>query len=171
MVKLLYSLFLSAQIICTLGSTPSSYNAYLDQRPTSDAMELAGTVNAALVSMCRPNCPALAMFRNSTAANVMLVTDAGRTKILYKPEFFTSVYESYGDGGILAILAHEVGHAIDAVGVGRLCIREDESQRERFEVQSDDAFEISFAFAPQLGGAPASSTSRLHAMRRRRRKF
>ena len=98
MVKLLYSLFLSAQIICTLASTPSSYNAYLDQRPTGDAMELAGKVNAALVSMCRPNCPALAMFRNSTAANVMLVTDAGRTKILYKPEFFTSVYESYGDG-------------------------------------------------------------------------
>ena len=115
MVKLLYSLFLSAQIICTLASTPSSYNAYLDQRPTGDAMELAGKVNAALVSMCRPNCPALAMFRNSTAANVILVTDAGRTKILYKPEFFTSVYESYGDGGILAILAHEVGHAIDAV--------------------------------------------------------
>ena len=119
MVKLLYSLFLSAQIICTLASTPSSYNAYLDQRPTGDAMELAGTVNAALVSMCRPNCPALAMFRNSTAANVMLVTDAGRTKILYKPEFFTSVYESYGDGGILAILAHEVGHAIDAVAPPR----------------------------------------------------
>ena len=119
MVKLFYSLFLSAQIICTLGSTPSSYNAYLDQRPTGDAMELAGTVNAALVSMCRPNCPALAMFRNSTAANVMLVTDAGRTKILYKPEFFTSVYESYGDGGILAILAHEVGHAIDAVAPPR----------------------------------------------------
>lgn len=119
MVKLLYSLFLSAQIICTLASTPSSYNAYLDQRPTGDAMELAGKVNAALVSMCRPNCPALAMFRNSTAANVMLVTDAGRTKILYKPEFFTSVYESYGDGGILAILAHEVGHAIDAVAPPR----------------------------------------------------
>src|SRR5438105_2891582 len=43
----------------------------------------------------------------------MLVTAAGRTKFLYKPEFFTSVYDSYGDGGIQAILAHEVGHAID----------------------------------------------------------
>src|SRR5438552_14250106 len=115
MVKLLYSLFLSAQIICTLASTPSSYNAYHDQRPTGDAMELAGKVNAALVSMWRPNCPALAMFRNSTAANVLLVTDAGRTKCLYKPECFRSVYESYGDGGILALLAQEVGHAIDAV--------------------------------------------------------
>src|SRR6266516_8140868 len=104
-----------AQVMCTLSANSSSYNAYLDQRPTGDTMELAGKVNAALVSTCRPNCPALAMFRNSTAANVMLVTDAGRTKILYKPEFFTSVYESYGDGGILAILAHEEGHEIDAV--------------------------------------------------------
>ncbi len=102
-----------AQVVCALGSTASPYNAYLDQRPTADAMELAGNVNAALVTMCRPNCPGLALFRNSTAPNVMLVTNAGRTKILYKPEFFTSVYDSYGDGGIQAILAHEVGHAID----------------------------------------------------------
>jgi hypothetical protein len=103
-----------AQIVCALGSTDYSYNAYLDQRPTADAMELADKVNAALVSMCRPNCPGLALFRNSTAANMMLVTNGGRTKILYNPEFFTSVYDSYGDGGIQAILAHEVGHAIDA---------------------------------------------------------
>src|SRR5437867_3362436 len=102
-----------AQVVCALGSTASPYNPYLDQRPTADAMELAGKVNAALVSMCRPNCPGLALFRNSTAPNVMLVADGPRTKILYKPEFFTSVYDSYGDGGIQAILAHEVGHAID----------------------------------------------------------
>src|SRR2546425_391184 len=103
------------QVLCTLGTDASSYNAYLDQRPTDDAMELAGKVNAALVTLCRPNCPGLAMFRNSTAPNAMLITDAGRTKILYKPEFFTAVYDAYGDGGIAAILAHEVGHAIDAV--------------------------------------------------------
>jgi Zn-dependent protease with chaperone function len=34
-------------------------------------------------------------------------------KPVYKPDFFTSVYDKYGDGGILAIMAHEVGHAID----------------------------------------------------------
>src|SRR5437899_691957 len=102
------------QVLCTLGTDASSYNAYLDQRPTDDAMELAGKVNAALVTLCRPNCPGLAMFRNSTAPNAMLITDAGRTKILYKPEFFTAVYDAYGDGGIAAILAHEVGHAMDA---------------------------------------------------------
>jgi hypothetical protein len=101
-------------VICTLAPNSSSYNAYLDQRPTGDAMELAGKVNAALAPMCRPNCPTLAMFRNSSAPNAMLINDAGRAKILYKPEFFTAVYETYGDGGILAILAHEVGHAIDA---------------------------------------------------------
>jgi hypothetical protein len=120
MSKFLSSLLLAsaffppAQVMCALGTSSSSYDAYLDQRPTGDAMELAGKVNAALVSVCRPNCPTLAMFRNSTAPNAMLITEAGRAKILYKPEFFTSVYETYGDGGILAILAHEVGHAIDA---------------------------------------------------------
>src|SRR5437867_10818940 len=103
----------TARVLCTLGSTASPYNAYLDQRPTGDAMELSGKVNAALVAMCRPNCPTLALFRNSTAANLMLIVDGARTKILYKPEFFTTVYDNYGDGGILALLAHEVGHAID----------------------------------------------------------
>ena len=103
----------AARVLCALGSTASPYNAYLDQRPTGDAMELAGKVNAALLAMCRPNCPTLALFRNSTAANLMLIIDGARTKILYKPEFFTSAYDNYGDGGILALLAHEVGHAID----------------------------------------------------------
>src|SRR6266516_1740554 len=71
----------AARVLCALGSTASPYNAYLDQRPTGDAMELARKVNAPPPAKCRPNCPTLAMFRNSTAANVMLVTDAGRTKI------------------------------------------------------------------------------------------
>src|SRR5262249_20964457 len=103
------------QVVCALGADSSSYNAYADQRPSGDALELAGRVNAALVSACRPNCPTIAMFRNATAPNAMLIAvTAGQFKILYKPEFFTAVYEKYGDGGILAVLAHEVGHAIDA---------------------------------------------------------
>src|SRR5437867_3882385 len=85
-----------SQVLCALGSTASPYNAYLDQRPTGDAMELSGKVNAGLVAMCRPNCPTLALFRNSTAANLMLIVDAGRAKILYKPEFLTSVYDKIG---------------------------------------------------------------------------
>jgi hypothetical protein len=101
------------QILCSLGSPGTKYNAYSDQRPTPDAMELAVQVNGALRSVCQPNCPTIAMFRNASAPNVMLVVTGERARIIYEPGFFTTVYETYGDGAILAILAHEVGHAID----------------------------------------------------------
>jgi hypothetical protein len=117
--ELLMPLTAAPQVVCTLGTAASSYNAYSDQRPTGDAMQLAGRVNTALVSACRPNCPTMAMFRNATAPNVMLIAGDGQAKIVYKPEFFTAVYDSYGDAGILAILAHEVGHAIDATAPAR----------------------------------------------------
>jgi hypothetical protein len=120
---LLLLLLLSAagdQILCSLGSGGTPYNAYSDERPTPDAMELAGKVNVGLGSICRPNCPTMSFFRNASAPNVMLIAGSGgQAKIVYKPEFFTSVYEVYGDGGVLALLAHEVGHAIDANGTAK----------------------------------------------------
>jgi len=107
-------LLAAVQIVCTLGSPNAAYNAYSDQRPSADAMQLAGQVNGVLVSACRPHCPTIAMFRNPTAPNaVLIIEDSSRAKIVYKPEFFTTVYEAFGDGGILALMAHEVGHAID----------------------------------------------------------
>src|ERR1700689_1283818 len=63
----------SAEVICALGSGASSYDAKADQRPTGDAMQLAGRMNAALSPSCSPQCPQIAIFRNPTAANVMLV--------------------------------------------------------------------------------------------------
>ena len=113
------TLLAADQILCSLGSGTSSYNAYSDERPTPDAMELAGKVNAGLGSICRPNCPTMAMFRNPSAPNLMLTVTSGQAKIVYKPEFFTTVYEKYGDGGILALIAHEVGHAMDANGTAK----------------------------------------------------
>jgi hypothetical protein len=115
MLRILLSVLLVAgpEIVCRLGPADPPYNAYKDERSTGDALELAGKVNAALASSCRPNCPTISMYRNSTASNLMLIRDEDRVKLVYKPAFFTSVYESYGDGGILAIMAHEVGHAID----------------------------------------------------------
>jgi hypothetical protein len=108
-------LLAAAQIVCALGPASPPYNAYSDQRPSGDTMQLAGQVNRALGSACRPNCPTIAIFRNPSAPNLMLIADApGRSKIVYKPEFFTLVYDAYGDGGIVSLLAHEVGHAIDA---------------------------------------------------------
>lgn len=107
------------QVICALGSGASSYNAYADQRPSGDAMELARQVSAALISKCSPDCPTLAIFSNATAPNALLLADSGKAKMAYSPKFFTSVYEKYGDGAIIAIIAHMLGHAIDATAPAR----------------------------------------------------
>jgi hypothetical protein len=118
MFRFVLSLLLLAdpQIVCMLGTENPPYNAYSDQSSSADALELAGKVNAALVSSCVPNCPRISMFRNSTAPNLMLARASNQVKLVYKPEFFTKVYESAGDAGVLALLAHEVGHAIDGAG-------------------------------------------------------
>jgi hypothetical protein len=115
MLRIFLSALLLAgpEVVCRLGPADPPYNAYSDEGSSGDALELAGKVNAALVSWCRPNCPTISMFRNPTASDLMLIREEGRVKLVYKPAFFTSVYEKYGDGGILAIMAHEVGHAID----------------------------------------------------------
>ena len=76
-------------------------------------MELAGSVNTALSPICAPNCPAIAVFRNATAANAMLIAANGQAKIVYQPEFFSMVYDKYGDGAIIAIIAHLLGHALN----------------------------------------------------------
>ncbi|HLI85760.1 MAG TPA: hypothetical protein VKV17_17735 [Bryobacteraceae bacterium] len=103
----------AAQVVCALGSAASAYKPGEDQRPTPDALELAGRLNAAVKSICHNTCPSVALFRNASAANVMLVADAGQAKLIYAPQFFSAAYEAYGDGGILALMAHELGHALD----------------------------------------------------------
>src|ERR1700733_3266649 len=105
----------SAEVICALGSGASSYDAKADQRPSGDAMQLAGRMNAALSPTCSPECPQIAIYRNATAANAMLVVTADQAKFVYAPQFFTAVYDRYGDGAIIAIIAHEYGHALDEV--------------------------------------------------------
>ncbi len=102
-------------IICALGSGASSYDAKADQRPTGDAMQLAGRMNAALSPTCSPQCPQIAIFRNPTAANAMLVVTPDQAKFVYAPQFFSAVYDRYGDGAIIAIIAHLYGHALDEV--------------------------------------------------------
>src|SRR5215471_10359794 len=109
------SLIVEPQVVCRLGPAESTYNAYSDQSSSPDALELAGKVNAALRSFCIPNCPRISMFRNATASNLMLLRTSDQVKLVYKPAFFTTVYEASGDSAIMALLAHEVGHAIDGV--------------------------------------------------------
>ena len=78
-------------------------------------MQLAGRMNAALSPTCTPQCPQIAIFRNTTAANAMLVVTADQAKFVYAPQFFPAVYDKYGDGAIIAMIAHEYGHALDEV--------------------------------------------------------
>jgi hypothetical protein len=111
----LISLNVSAQVVCALGPGASAYKPSGDQRPSSDTMQLASRVNTAVKTVCKSNCPAVAVFRNTTAANAMLIADGNQAKLVYSPQFFATVNESYGDAGIMAIIAHEVGHALDDV--------------------------------------------------------
>jgi hypothetical protein len=109
----LLSLGASAQVICALGTGDASYKPSADQRPTSDALQLAGRVNAAVKTICGTQCPTMALFRNATAPNAMLIGGGGQAKLVYSPQFLASAYDSFGDAGIMAILAHELGHALD----------------------------------------------------------
>ncbi len=84
----------SAEVMCALGSGAASYDAKADQRPTADAMQLAGRMNAALSPTCSPKCPQIAIFRNATAANAMLVVTADQAKFVYAPQFFAAVYDN-----------------------------------------------------------------------------
>jgi hypothetical protein len=119
MCALLLPFNANAEILCALGSGASSYKASEDQRPTSDAMEMAHRLNAALTPICSPKCPQIAVFRNSTAANAMLVVTTDEAKFVYAPQFFQTVYDNYGEGAIIAIIAHEFGHALDEIYPGK----------------------------------------------------
>ncbi len=103
----------AAQPICALGPGAASYQPSADQRPSSDAMQVANRVNAAEKTICSPNCPGVALFRNPTAPNAALIVNGGQPKLVYAPQFFAAVYASFGDAGILAMIAHELGHALD----------------------------------------------------------
>jgi hypothetical protein len=103
----------AAQVVCALGSGATSYMASADQRPSPDAMQLITRANAAVKAICVSNCPEVVVFRNSTASNLMLIADAGRAKLVYAPQAFAAVQERRGDAGIVALVAHALGHALD----------------------------------------------------------
>jgi hypothetical protein len=110
---LLLPLTATADVVCALGPNASAYKASSDQGPSADALEMARRVNAALSSTCSPKCPQIAIFRNTTAANAMLIVNTDEAKLVYAPQFFSAIYDKYGDGAIIAIIAHLYGHALD----------------------------------------------------------
>lgn len=103
----------TAEVLCALGPGASSYQPSHDERPSADVMQLAKRVNAAFATVCEPKCPEIGVFRNTTAANAMLVVTGDQAKIVYAPQFLGTVYDNYGDGAIIAMIAHEYGHALN----------------------------------------------------------
>ncbi len=112
LLSLLAMGFAAGDVLCALGPSAASYKPASDERPASDVMQLASRVNAAVKPFCLPKCPSVAIFRNATAPNAMLLVENGEAKIVYAPQFFTTAYEKYGQGAILAVMAHEYGHAM-----------------------------------------------------------
>ena len=76
-------------------------------------MQLAGKVNTAVKTICASNCPGVMLMRNTTAANVMLIAGGGQGRLVYSPQFFAAANDTFGDAGIVALIAHELGHALD----------------------------------------------------------
>jgi hypothetical protein len=102
-----------AEVICALGAGASAYNPASDDRPSADTMQIVRRMDKAYESTCLPRCPQIAMFRNPTAANLMLVATKDDAKLVYSPQFFSGVYGKFGESGLFALIAHVYGHAID----------------------------------------------------------
>jgi hypothetical protein len=49
----------------------------------------------------------------------MLVVSTDQAKLVYAPQFFQTVYDTYGDGAVIALIAHEFGHALDEINPGK----------------------------------------------------
>jgi hypothetical protein len=109
----------AAEVLCAFGPSVGQYKASSDERPTGDAMTELRQLNAALQPVCSPRCPQIEILRNPTAANVMLIATSDQAKIVYAPQFFQSLYDGYGDGAVIGVLAHEFGHALDELIPGK----------------------------------------------------
>jgi hypothetical protein len=110
---LLVPLAASAEVVCALGTGAAAYKPASDDRPSADTMQIVRRVNAAYKPICSPKCPEIAMLRNPTAANLMLIVTKDEAKIVYSPQFFAGVYGKNGDAALIALIAHVYGHAID----------------------------------------------------------
>ncbi len=116
---LLLPVIAAAEVVCALGPNVAAYNAASDSQPTPDTMTELRRLDAALQSICSPRCPQIAIFRNPTAPNAMLIATNDQAKIVYAPQFFQSLYDNFGDGAVIAVLAHEFGHGLDELNPGK----------------------------------------------------
>jgi len=105
-----------AQLLCTLGPTSASapYEPMADMPPSAAAQAELKKLKTLL---CPKTCGKVMLFANATTPNTATVTDgAGGSKIAYSPGFVGSVQKSYGPIATFGILAHGLGHHLDATG-------------------------------------------------------
>lgn len=116
---LLLPVIAAAEVVCALGPNVAGYNPASDTQPTPDAMAELRRLSEGLQPVCTPRCPQIAVLRNPTAPNAMLIATNEQAKIVYAPPFFQSLYDKFGDGAVIGVLAHEFGHALDELNPGR----------------------------------------------------
>lgn len=102
----------ATDIVCTLGTATAAYKESQDEKPR-DMTNIIHRVDDAFRPFCLPKCPKAALLRNATAPNLMLLVTVEGAKMVYSPQFFAGVYGKYGESGLIALLAHVYGHAID----------------------------------------------------------
>ena len=119
LLPLLLATLAAAEVVCALGPNVAAYNASSDTQPTPDAIAELRRLDEALQPVCSPRCPQIVLQRNPTAANVMLIATNESAKIVYAPQFFQGLYDNYGDGAVIGVLAHEFGHALDELNPGK----------------------------------------------------
>lgn len=106
-----------AQLLCALGGTDKPdkpYDAMVDMPPSTSAQNELKKVKGLL---CAKTCGKVFLFANATTPNTVTVTDGnGTSKIAYSPNFVKSVQTNFGPIATLGIVAHELGHHIDATG-------------------------------------------------------
>jgi hypothetical protein len=103
-----------AQVLCTLGPATSPYDPMADMPAGAGPQADLKKVKALL---CPKGCGKVLLFANATAPNAATVTDgAGTSKISYSPAFAGSVQKAFGPIATFAVVAHGVGHHLDATG-------------------------------------------------------
>src|SRR6516225_3729954 len=104
-----------AQLLCALGGTDKPdkpYDAMVDMPPSTSAQNELKKVKGLL---CSKTCGKVFLFANATTPNTVTVTDGnGTSKIAYSPSFVKSVQTNFGPIATMGIVAHELGHHIDA---------------------------------------------------------
>ena len=102
-----------AQVLCTLGpATP--YDSLADMPATAAAQ---GELKKVKSLICPKGCGKVFLFANPTAPNAATVNDgSGASKIAYSPSFMNGLKTTYGPIATMAILAHGLGHHLEATG-------------------------------------------------------